>query len=219
MKPILIVIISIWALAANGQNVATDSKNDATLSREEIKSRSFADLFKTIGVKEIPEDVFTLIGEDFAVLTAGNPSHYNAMLAGWGGWGIQFSKPATFLFLRSSRYTLELMQKEQRYTMAFFDNEYKEDIMPFGRQSGRDSDEKMRNTKLTAVQTPAGNMAFKEAKLIIECTLMQVTTVSPDDFYTEEGRKFIVDAYAETNGYHKIVYGEITAIWVRKVSD
>jgi flavin reductase (DIM6/NTAB) family NADH-FMN oxidoreductase RutF len=65
-------------------------------------------------------------------------------------------------------------------------------------------------------QTPAGNMSFKEAKLIIECKLFQVTTVSPNDFQTEEARKFIVDAFNETKDYHKIVFGEITNVWIRK---
>jgi flavin reductase (DIM6/NTAB) family NADH-FMN oxidoreductase RutF len=138
------------------------------------------------------------------------------MVAGWGGWGVIFSKPATFLMLRSNRYTLELMRKERSYTMAFFDEEYKGDIMEFGKQSGRDSDAKMKNTKLTAVQTPAGNMTFKEAKLIIECKLVQVTTVAPEDFYTDDSKKFVTDAYAETNDYHKVVFGEITGVWVRK---
>ena len=187
-----------------------------TLTREEIKSLPFSELFAAVDVKNIPEDVFTLISGDFAVLTAGNPSLYNSMVAGWGGWGVMFSKPTTFLILRSSRYTLELMRKERRYTMAFFDDEYKDDIMKFGAQSGRDSDEKMKNTALTAVETPANNMAFKEAKLIIECSLVQVTTVAPDDFYTEDSKKFIVDAYAETKDYHKVVFGEITNVWVRK---
>jgi hypothetical protein len=59
-------------------------------------------------------------------------------------------------------------------------------------------------------------MAYKEARLIIECKLVEVTTVSPDDFYTEEGRSFIVEAHAETNDYHKIVFGEITSVWMRK---
>jgi len=196
-------------------SAGTDGKRP-TLSREEIKGRSFDDLFASIDVKAIPEDVFKLISEDFAVLTAGTPSHYNSMVAGWGGWGVIFSKPSTFLMLRSNRYTLELMRKEQRYTMAFFDEEYKGDIMEFGKQSGRDSDAKMKNTKLTAVQTPAGNMTFKESKLIIECKLVQVTTVAPEDFYTEESKKFVTDAYAETKGYHKVVFGEITNVWVRK---
>jgi flavin reductase (DIM6/NTAB) family NADH-FMN oxidoreductase RutF len=202
----------------NSRKSATGENNIAieSLSREEIKSRSFSDLFKTIDVKEIQEDIFTLVSQDFAILTAGNPSHYNSMVTGWGGWGILFSKPSVFSFLRSNRYTLELMRKEQRYTMTFFDSEFREDIMQFGMSSGRDSDAKMKNTQLTSVQTPDGNMTFKEAKIIIECKLIEVTTVSPDDFYTDEARKFIEDAYTETNDYHKMVFGEITSVWVRK---
>jgi len=211
-KLLLLIALAILNLSACKENA---DKNSTKLSREEIKSRSFSDLFKAIEPKDIPEDVFTLIGKDFAVLTAGNKEHYNSMVAGWGGWGILFSKPTAFLMLRSSRYTLELMRKEQSYTMAFFDPEYKNDVMEFGKQSGRDSDEKMRNTRLTAVETPTGNMSFKEAKLIIECKLVQVTTVSPDDYYTEESKKFVVDAQAETGNYHKVVFGEITGVWVK----
>ena len=97
-----------------------------------------------------------------------------------------FNKPVAFSMLRANRYTLELMRREQKYTMSFFDAEFKDDITQFGLSSGRNSDEKMKNTKLTSVQTPSGNMVFKEAKLIVECKLIQVTTVSPDDFLVEE---------------------------------
>ncbi|MDR2679276.1 MAG: hypothetical protein LBC47_00545, partial [Tannerella sp.] len=175
------------AAAASGSGLGSASEGAAVLSREEIRSRSFQELFDSIAAKDIPGDVFTHVGSDFTVITAGNPSHCNSMVAGWGGWGILFGKPATWCFLRSSRYTLELMRKEQAYTMAYFDEAYKEDILLFGMKSGRDSD-KMKESKLTSVQTPSGNMAYKEARLIIECKLVEVTTVSPDDFYTEEGR-------------------------------
>ncbi len=46
--------------------------------------------------------------------------------------------------------------------------------------------------------------------------LFEVTTVSPDDFRTEDARKFIVDAHAETGEYHKMVFGEIKNVWERK---
>jgi len=217
LKTVLIIAMGFTFILSSCSKANAD-KNNTTLSREEIKMLSFTDLFKQIEPTEIPESVFTLIGEDYSVLTAGKPSHYNSMIASWGGWGILFNKPSAFSFLRSNRYTLELMREEQSYTMCFFDSEFKDDIMLFGRSSGRNNDEKMRNTQLTAAQTPAGNMAFKEAKLIIEYKLIQVTTVSPDDFLTEEGRTFVVNANpnAVPSDYHKLVFGEITNVWVRK---
>ncbi|MDR1343376.1 MAG: flavin reductase [Prevotellaceae bacterium] len=199
----------------NRKNVRQGVEKHTVLSREEIQSRSFQELFQPIEAKDIPGDVFTHVGSDFTVITAGNPSRYNSMVASWGGWGILFGKPATWCYLRSNRYTLEMMRKEQTYTMAYFNQEYKDDIMLFGAKSGRNTD-KMKESKLTSVQTPSGSMAYKEARLIIECKLFEVTTVAPDDFYTEEGRKFIVDAHAETGEYHKVVFGEIASVWLRK---
>jgi len=220
-KNFLIAAICLAAVifagfTGNAGSSVAEQEDVIKLSREEIKSLPFDDLFKSIDPREISESVFTLVGSDYAVLTAGNPSHYNTMLASWAGFGMLFNAPVVSTFLRSNRYTLELMLKEQKFTMKFFDREFRNDIMPFGMSSGRDSDEKMRNTLLTAVPTPAGNMVFKEAKLIIECDLFQVTTVSPDDFYVETTRQLIIDSHAETNDYHKIVYGRITNVWVRK---
>lgn len=187
----------------------------ADLSRAEIKTKTFDQLFKSIDVKDIPGEPFTLVSENYGILTVGNSDKFNSMVTSWGGWGIQFGKPAVFHMLRSNRYTLELIREQDKYTVSFFDQKYKQDLMPFGRQSGRDSN-KMAETQLSPVQTPNGRMAYKEASIILECTLQGVTTVSPDDFKNEDNRKFITDAYAETGDYHKIVFSEITNVWIRK---
>ena len=214
---VLTLVTAALISGCNGNNrkSVTSQEEGATaqLTREQIQTASFDDLFKQVENTEIPGNVFTLVNKDFTVLTGGTPELYNSMVASWGGWGTLFEKPATWCYLRSSRYTLTLIRKDLTYTMSYFDDEYKQDILLFGMQSGGD---KMEKTKLTAVQTPAGNMTFKEAKLIIECKLLEITTVSPDDFQTDEARKFIVDAHAETGDYHKIVFGEITNVWVRK---
>ncbi|HEX7482311.1 MAG TPA: hypothetical protein VF350_02445, partial [Candidatus Bathyarchaeia archaeon] len=116
---------------------------------------------------------------------------------------------------RADRYTLEMIQKEQTYTMSYFPNEYKEQILFLGSKSGRDS-EKMKEVELTSVQTPCGDMSFKEARLIIECKLTALTTANPNDFYTQEAKDYINEAYKEESYYRKYVFGEITHVWVKK---
>ncbi|MDR3219121.1 MAG: hypothetical protein LBU22_09160 [Dysgonamonadaceae bacterium] len=74
----------------------------------------------------------------------------------------------------------------------------------------------MKKHTLTVEKTPLGNISYKEAKLIIECELTQVTTVQPDDFYSEEGKLFIVEACKEIEAYRKLVIGKITNAWVKK---
>jgi flavin reductase (DIM6/NTAB) family NADH-FMN oxidoreductase RutF len=180
-----------------------------------VKEMNFDQLFKQISPEEICDNVFTLVGKVFPVITAGKEDHYNSMAASGGGLGLLFRKPTTWCILRADRYTLEMIQKEQTYTMSYFPDEYKEQILFLGSKSGRDS-EKMKEVELTSVQTPSGDMSFKEARLIIECKLTELTTPSPNDFYTQEAKDSINEAYKEANHYRKYVFGEITNVWVKK---
>ena len=82
-------------------------------------------------------------------------------------------------------------------------------------KSGRDS-EKMKEVELTSVQTPSGEMSFKEAKLIIECKLTISTTVNPNDIYAQEVKDNVKEEYIEASHYRKFVFGEITSVWVKK---
>jgi flavin reductase (DIM6/NTAB) family NADH-FMN oxidoreductase RutF len=74
----------------------------------------------------------------------------------------------------------------------------------------------MDQTKLTPMETPHGVPAYEEAKFIIECKLIAAQTVSKDEFYTEEGKEFLQGGYDEAKDWHKLVYGEITNIYIKK---
>jgi flavin reductase (DIM6/NTAB) family NADH-FMN oxidoreductase RutF len=108
-----------------------------------------------------------------------------------------------------------LIEKEQTYTMSYFPNEYRKQMLFLGSKSGRDS-EKMEEVELTSVQTPSGNMSFKEARLIIECRLMIITTIHPNDIYSQEAKDYVKEEYKEASHYRKFVFGEITHVWVKK---
>jgi flavin reductase (DIM6/NTAB) family NADH-FMN oxidoreductase RutF len=180
-----------------------------------VNEMNFDQLFKQISPEEISDNVFTLVGKVFPVITAGRQNHYNSMTASGGGLGMIFKKPTTWCILQASRYTLEIIQKEQTYTMSYFPDEYKEQVLFLGSKSGRYS-EKMKEVGLTSVQTPSGNMSFKEARLIIECKLTELTTPVPGDFYTQEAKDYIKEAYKEASDYRKYLFGEITHVWVKK---
>ena len=178
------------------------------------ESLSFDRLFKQIAPEGIREDVFTLTGKIFPVVTAGKADHYNSMTASGGGMGLHFRKPVTWCLFASNRYTLELIQKEQTYTLSYFPEECKKQVLFLGSKSGRDSD-KMKEVELTGVQTPDGNMTFMEARLIIECRLTQITTPSVEDFYAQETKDYLYKAYTDAGEIRKYVFGEITNVWVK----
>jgi len=186
-----------------------------TSNRATIKEMNFDQLFKPISPEEISDNVFTMVGKDFFAITAGKEDHYNSMIGSGGGLGMLFRKPTTWCLLRADRYTLELIQKEQTYTMSYFPSECREQMLFLGSKSGRDS-EKMKEVTLTSVQTPSGDMSFKEARLILECKLTQITTPTSGDFYTQEAKDYINEAYKGANDYRNYVFGEITHVWVKK---
>jgi flavin reductase (DIM6/NTAB) family NADH-FMN oxidoreductase RutF len=186
-----------------------------TANHVNVKEMSFEQLFKQIFPEEMGDDVFTLAGKVFPVITAGKVENYNSMTGSGGGFGVLFKKPATWCVLRADRYTLELIQKEQTYTMSYFPDEYKKQVFFLGSKSGKDS-KKMEEVELVSVQTPSGNMSFKEAGLIIECKLTQVTAPHIDDFCTQEAKDYINVAYKEASVYRKYVFGEIVCVWTRK---
>lgn len=177
---------------------------------------NFDQLFKQISPEEIIDNVFTLVGKNFPIITSGKKDYYNSMTASGGGLGLLFMKPSIWCILRADRFTLEVIQREQSYTMSYFPKEYKEQVLFLGSKSGR-TGEKMKEVDLTGVQTPSGNMTFKEARLIFECKLTQITTPDPNDFYSQEAKDWIKEVYMETNHYRKYVYGEITNVWVKNI--
>ena len=169
--------------------------------------------FVTVTPEDFDENIFNLVGKDWTVITAGDQP--NSMVASWGGVGIMFNKPVTWNFLRANRYTLEKIRETGTYTMCYFPDQYKGDIMQFGMKSGRNTD-KMAQTKLTPMVTPDGYPAYAEAKIIIECKLIAASTVSKDEFYTEEAKTFLQEGFDDAKDWHKLVYGEITKIYIRK---
>lgn|SRR3712207_1851410 len=107
----------------------------------------FEQLFKQISPEEIPHNVFTLFGKEFPVVTVRTPENCNAMVASGGGMAVHFKKPATWLIFPSNRYTLELIKKEQAYTLSYFPDSHREKFMFLGTKSGRDSN-KMEEVEL-----------------------------------------------------------------------
>jgi flavin reductase (DIM6/NTAB) family NADH-FMN oxidoreductase RutF len=176
---------------------------------------NFEQLFNEVSPEDISDNVFTLVGKDFYTVTAGNEERYNSMVGSGGGMGVLFRKPMAWSIFQQGRYTLELILKEQTYTISYFPEEYKKQMMFLGSKTGRDSN-KMKEAELTGIKTPSGNMSFKEARLIFECKLLQITTPSLDDYYSQEAKDYINEMYQDPDEIRKYVFGEITHVWANK---
>jgi len=126
---------------------------------------------------EIPFSMLTMnpydkIGKEWMLLTAGGEGNYNTMTCSWGHLGCLWNLPTAVCYVRPQRYTREFIDREERYTLCFFSEDYKKALGYLGTHSGRDGD-KVAVAGLTPVHGE-GYTYFEEADLVLVCrTLYQ----------------------------------------------
>ena len=74
--------------------------------------------FQPIPVDMLDMNPFTKIGKEWALLTAGNKQESNTMTISWGGVGVLWGKNVVYVFVRDSRYTKELIDAGDFFSVA-----------------------------------------------------------------------------------------------------
>lgn len=88
------------------------------------------------------ENAIKMIGKDWMLITAYDEEkkRVNAMTASWGAMGELWNKPICICFVRPQRYTHKLLEREEKFSIGFFNESYREQLRLCGRESGRDID-------------------------------------------------------------------------------
>ena len=149
---------------------------------------------------------FKKFDKQWALVTAGNISHYNTMTISWGGLGTLWSRAVATVYVKPCRYTYQFMEANEYFTVSFFSEEYKKDLSILGTKSGRDGD-KVTLTKLTPI-TVHESVGFKEAVCTLLCRKIYWNdldlSVMPDD---------IKKHYYEIEAPHRMYIGEVIQIF------
>ena len=165
--------------------------------------------YKQLSPDKIPGNIIKMLNEDWMLITAGTDAKYNMMTASWGGLGVLYGKPTITCFINPTRYTYQLMEANETYTLTFYTEAYREALQYCGSNSGRDKD-KVKGSGLTPITTPSGSKAFSEAWLIIECRKMVGQSLSHDALFDEKVKNEWVGKQL-----HKMYIGEIMNVWVK----
>ena len=160
--------------------------------------------FKIISPEEVRDNPFTLVGKDWMLITAGSEDGFNTMTGAWGGMGILWGKQVCFCVIRPTRHTYGFMEKSGLFTLAFFEERYRDILTYCGSKSGRDVD-KVTETGLTPVFSN-GAVYFGEARLVLVCRKIYYQDIVPDHFL-DPG----IDGFYPLKDYHRMYVGEITA--------
>lgn len=153
-------------------------------------------------------DIFSIFDKKWALLTTGNKESFNTMTVSWGGMGTIWGKPVATVYVRTSRYTHEFMDREEYFTLSFYPEEYRKTLGILGSKSGRDMD-KMNGSGLTAKEL-SNSMTFEEAEITIVCRKMFMQRLEPSNISDPDAAKFYTGDAA-----HDMYIGEVVDI-IRK---
>lgn len=162
--------------------------------------------FQKIKETEIQENFVKLLNENWGLLTAGTAEKLDTMTISSGAIGNMFRMNVVYVYVRPSRYTKTFIEKEDYFTVSFFDEAYKPQLTLCGRKSGRDTD-KAAECGFTTAFADCGAPYFEEASLVLVCRKIYKEEIRPESFIDGS----IKDWYPRED-YHTAYVGEIVEV-------
>lgn len=181
----------------------------ATAVAQEDGGKSLEGFLK-IAPEELQGNFIHKISKEWMLITAGNRDKFNMMTASWGGVGVLYNKPVAICFINPARYTYQIMENSDTYTLTFYPESCRKALEYCGTKSGRDED-KVKGSGLTPIEVETGAMAFGEAAIIIECRKLVSQSISLDAINNAQEK-----SRRATQPMHKMYIGEIVNVWVKR---
>ncbi|NLV99347.1 MAG: flavin reductase family protein, partial [Clostridiaceae bacterium] len=135
----------------------------------------------------------------------------NTMTASWGGLGVLWNKNVAYVFVRPQRYTRELIDESDHFSLNILDHEtYRKELEYLGKASGRDED-KIAKSKLTLAYSNEVPY-FQEADQVLICRKLSRQQITKDSFI-EAG---LAAKNYPTDDFHYVYVGEIEDFLVKE---
>ena len=149
------------------------------------------------------------LNKNYALLTSGNKDSFNTMTISWGGFGTIWNKPVVTVYVKPIRYTYNFMENNDYFTISFYDEKYKNDLLTLGTKSGKDCD-KISLTKLSPLYLD-NCVSFNEANITIICKKIYYQDLDLDiikNNLTDD----IFNHFYGTDPVHRMYIGEVIKI-------
>lgn len=160
-----------------------------------------------LSVGQLNDNVFSTIGKEWMLVTAGNKDSFNMMTASWGCLGWLWNKPVAVVFIRPERHTHGFIESNEYLTLNFlgYGEEARNIYNVCGSKSGRDIN-KAETTGLQPVETELGNVTYKQARLTLECRKLYKDDIKQSSFIDKGLERWYGGA---AGGYHDMYILEI----------
>lgn len=171
---------------------------------------------QTINVWEYAPQILEAVSKG-VLLTTQADGEVNTMTIGWGTMGTEWYKPVFIAYVRQSRHTKALLDKNPEFTVNVPLGEVdKEVIRVCGAESGRDVD-KIEKLHLTLIPGETISVpGIKELPLTLECKVLYKQDQDLSLLDEESRLRFYKPGTPNDGDFHTAYYGEITAAYILK---
>ena len=163
-------------------------------------------MLRKMDVKDLKDNVFSLLGDQWMLITAGTADNCNTMTASWGGLGIMWGEPVATVYIRPQRYTKQFVDREEYFTLSFFGPEYKKELALCGAKSGRELD-KVKECGFDVACGEGGSPYFEQARLVLVCRKMYAQEMDADEMPAD-----VKEKWYPNRDYHTMYIGEIIQV-------
>lgn len=149
------------------------------------------------------------------LLTTKADGQVNTMTIGWGTLGIEWGKPIFTVFVRKSRFTKTILDKNPEFTINIPVGEIPKQILGVcGSKSGRDTD-KIAELGLTLEEPLTVSVpAIRQLPLTLECKVIYKQDQDPAAIDPQSDSRFYAKGTPNEGDYHTAYYGQITAAYI-----
>lgn len=170
---------------------------------------------KEISYKDLKLNPVTLFADSWGELVTGRKGDkVNAMTISWGEigslWGHSSGMPVITIYVRPQRFSKILLDKEDCFTVCFFDKQHKKELAYLGSHSGRDED---KIQKVGFSSTSLEEYSYiNEANLVFVCRKLYQQAMKEGCFLDKD---VVEDCYPKKD-FHDMYIAKIEKVLIKE---
>ena len=164
---------------------------------------------KQVKAIEVKDNVITEFGKTWALVTARKKDGtFNTCTIAWGSIGVLWSKEVVTVYVKPIRHTDSFLFEDDYFTVTFFEEDHKSDLVLCGTKSGRDID-KIKESNLKVIELENG-ITYKDFKRVYVCKKIYQSSFVKEGFINNQES---LDKYYKDEPFHNMYVGEIVAVY------
>ena len=169
---------------------------------------------KEINVWEYAGHILEHLGKG-VLLTTKADGQVNTMTIGWGTLGIEWGKPICTVYVRQSRHTKAMLEKNGEFTVNIPYGQVDKNILGIcGTKSGRDMDKLATLGLETEEPMTIDVPGIRQLPLTLECKVIYKQDQDLSAIDQESMARYYAPGTANENDFHTAYYGLITAAYM-----